>query len=104
MFLRSNTIVPEEGTNVDGVQNQSPPVDEPVIESIGASLAHPLKHPSEYVRAEATNGMPFTITLNEKGQVLNDEAGRTWRDILHRESLRLFGPTITRDFRHQGKT
>ena len=48
--------------------------------------------------------MPFTITLNEKGQVLNDEGGRTWRDILHREALRLFGPRITKDFRHQGKT
>ena len=53
---------------------------------------------------EVSNDMPFTITSNEKGEVLNDEAGRTWRDILHCEALRLFGPTITRDFHHQGKT
>ena len=44
--------------------------------------------------------MPFTITLNEKGQVLNDEGGRTWRDILHREAFRLFSPTITKYFFH----
>ena len=104
ILLKSNIIVSEEGINVDGVQNQSPPLDEPTIASIGASLTPPLKHANGYVRGEVSNGMPFTITLNEKGQVLNDEAGRTWRDILHREALRLFGPTSTRDFRHQGKT
>ena len=86
------------------MQNHSPPSNEPTIISTDASPPPPLKHPIEYVRGEASNGMSFTITLNEKGQVLNDEAGRTWRDILHREALRLFGPTITRDFRHQGKT
>ena len=103
-MLRSNIIVSEEGINVDGVQNQSPPLDEPTIASIGASLAPPLKHPNGYVRGEMSNGMPFTITLNEKGQLLNDEVGRTWRDILHREALRLFGPTSTRYFPQQGKT
>ena len=86
------------------MQNQYPPIDEPTIASIGTSLAPPLKHPNGYVRGEVSNGMPFTITLNEKGQVLNDEVRRTWRDILHREALRLFGPTITRYFRHQDKT
>ena len=86
------------------MENQSPPLDEPTIASIGASLAPPLKHPNGYVRGEVSNGIPFTFTLNEKGKVLNDEARRIGRDILHREALRLFGPTITRDFRHQGKT
>ena len=100
----SNIIVFEEGINFDGVQNQSRPLDEPTIAYIGASLAPPLKHPNGYVRGEVSNGMPFTIIVNEKGQVLNDEVGITWRDIRHREALRLFGPTITRDFRHQGKT
>ena len=100
----SNIIVFEEGINFDGVQNQSPPLDEPTIASIGASLAPPLKHPNGYVRGEVSNGMQFTITLNEIWQVVNDEVGRTWRDILHHEALRLFGPTITRDFLHQGKT
>ena len=60
-------IVPEEGNKVDGVENQSPPLDEPNIASIGASLAPPLKHPNGYVRGEMSNGMLFTITLNEKG-------------------------------------
>lgn len=103
-MFRSNINVLEEDTNTNGQQNQSPPSDEQTIPSIGASFQPLLKHPNEYVKGEATNGMPFTITLNEKGQVLNDEGGRTWRDILHREALRLFGPTITKDFRHQGKT
>ena len=66
VFLRSNIIVREEGTNVDGVQNQSPPVDEPTITSIGAYPAAPSKHPNGYVIGEVRNGMPFTITLNEK--------------------------------------
>ena len=100
----SNIIVPEEGTNGDGVKNQSPPLDEPSIASIGASLAPPLKHPNRYVRREVSNVMPFTITLNEKGKVLNDDTGRKWRYILHREALRLFGCTITRYFHHQCKT
>ena len=86
------------------MKNQSPSLDESTRACTGASLAIRLKHPNEYVKGEATNGMPFTITLKEKGQVLNDDAGRTWRDILHREALRLFGPTITRYFHHQGKT
>ena len=77
IFLMSNIIVPEEGTN---------------IASIGTSLAPPLKHPTWYVKGE----------VNEKGQVLTDEVGRTRRYILHREALRLFHPTITIDFRHQG--
>ena len=76
----SNIIVPEEGTNVDGVQNQSPPLDELAIASIGASLAPPLKHPNGYVRGEVSNDMQFTSTLNEKRQVLNDEVGRTCQE------------------------
>ena len=103
-MFRSNINFLEEDTNTNEQQNQSPPLDEQTIPSIGASFQPLLKHPNEYVKGEATNGMPFTITLNEKGQVLNDEGGRTWRDILHREALRLFGPTITKDFRRQGKT
>ena len=103
-MFRSNINVLEEDTNTNGQQNQSPPSDEQTISSIDASFQPLLKHPNEYVKGEETNGMPFMITLNEKGQVLNDESGRTWRDILHLEALRLFGPTITKDFRHQGKT
>ena len=48
ILLRSNIIVSEEGINVDGVQNQSPPLDEPTIASIGASLTPPLKHQNGY--------------------------------------------------------
>ena len=66
IFVRSNIIVLEEGNNVDGVENQSPPLDEPTIASIGASLAPPSKHPNGYARGEVRNDMPFTITLNEK--------------------------------------
>ena len=87
ILLRSNIIVSEEGINVDGVENQSPSLDEQTIASIGASLAPPLKHPNGYVRGEVSNGMAFTITLNEKGQVLKmmkwGEHGETYFIVKH---------------------
>ena len=86
MFLRNIFHVQEEISHTNGEQNLSPLADEPTSVFVDGPPEISSKHPHEYVRGDATNGMQFTITLNSKGKLLNDEAGKQWREILHGES------------------
>ena len=104
MFLRNNFHVQEEISHTNGEQNLSHLADEPTTMFVDGPPEISSKHLHKYVRGNETNGMQFRVTLNAKGQVLNDEPGKQWREILHGEALRLFSPTMTKYFCHQGKT
>ena len=95
MFLRNIFHVQEEISHTNGEKNLSPLADEPTTVVVDGSPEISSKHVHEYVRGYAMNGMKFTITLNANGKILNDGARKQWREILHHEALRLFGPTIT---------